>query len=37
MAIGFIFVVTTLTKDYNQQHFCNVPTEWGDRLRLRTL
>ena len=31
MAIGFIYVVTT-PKDYNQQHFCNVPTEWGDRL-----
>jgi hypothetical protein len=32
MAIGFIYVVATLTGTYRQRAFCNVPTEWGDRL-----
>jgi hypothetical protein len=32
MARGFIYVMTTLTKDYVQKAFCNVPTQWGDRL-----
>jgi hypothetical protein len=32
MATGFIYVVNSVTKDYEQQAFCNVPTEWGDRL-----
>ena len=32
MINGFVYVVTTLTKDYIQRKFCNVPTEWGDRL-----
>jgi hypothetical protein len=32
MAIGFIYVVTTVNKDYIQKKFRNVPTEWGERL-----
>lgn len=32
MARGFIYVVTTLTRDYVQETFHNVPTQWGDRL-----
>ena len=32
MATGFIYTVSTLTKDYVQQAFCNVPTQFGDRL-----
>lgn len=32
MATGFIYVVTTITKEYIQEKFRNVPTEWGDRL-----
>lgn len=32
MATGFIYVVTTLAKDDDQKAFCNVPTEWRDRL-----
>jgi hypothetical protein len=32
MATGFIYVVTTLKRGYVQKAFCNVPTEWGDRL-----
>lgn len=32
MARGFIYVVTTLTRGYMQKAFCNVPTQWGDRL-----
>ncbi len=33
MATGFVYVVRTIkTKNYIQKHFCNVPTEWGDRL-----
>jgi len=32
MARGFIYVVTTLTRDYEQMSFKSVPTEWRDRL-----
>ena len=32
MAKGFVYVVTTLTKDYVQRAFRNVPTAWGDRI-----
>ena len=32
MATGFVYTVTTLTKDYVQKAFCNVPTQFGDRL-----
>ena len=32
MATGFIYVVTTVNSRYQQRAFCNVPTEWGDRL-----
>jgi hypothetical protein len=32
MATGFVYVVMTLTRDYIQRDFCNVPNEWGDRL-----
>jgi len=33
MSTGFVYVVRTAgTKDYIQSQFCNVPTEWGDRL-----
>jgi len=32
MAKGFIYVVTTVTKDYVQGAFFHVPTEWGDRI-----
>jgi hypothetical protein len=33
MATGFVYIVRTAgTKDYIQGEFCNVPTEWGDRL-----
>jgi hypothetical protein len=32
MARGFIYVVTSVTKDYEQQSFCNVPTEFAGRL-----
>jgi hypothetical protein len=32
MASGFVYVVMTLTRNYIQRDFCNVPTEWGDRL-----
>ena len=33
MATGFVYVVRTIkTKNYIQKDFCNVPTEWGDRL-----
>ena len=35
MATGFIYTVSTLTKDYVQQAFCNVPTQFGDRLYWR--
>jgi len=32
MATGFVYIVTTVNKDYIQREFRNVPTEWGDRL-----
>jgi hypothetical protein len=32
MAQGFIYVVKTATRRYEQRHFHNVPTEWNDRL-----
>ena len=32
MEVGFIYVVASVTKDYLQPNFCNVPTEWEDRL-----
>jgi hypothetical protein len=32
MATGFIYTVTTLNRDYVQEAFCNVPTQFGDRL-----
>ena len=32
MATGLIYTVTTLTKAYVQKAFCNVPTQFGDRL-----
>lgn len=32
MAKGFVYVVTTVTKDYVQRAFRNVPTAWGDRI-----
>jgi hypothetical protein len=32
MPTGFIYVLTTVTKHYEQRRFCNVPTEWEDRL-----
>lgn len=32
MATGFIYIVTTLNRDYIQKHFRNVPTEWQKRL-----
>ena len=30
--VGFIYVMTTVTEDYAQMAFCNVPMEWSDRL-----
>jgi hypothetical protein len=32
MSTGFIYVLSTVTKYYEQEHFCNVPTEWEGRL-----
>jgi len=32
MSKGFIYVVKTLTKDYVQEAFRNVPTQWNNRL-----
>jgi hypothetical protein len=32
MPTGFIYVMTTVTKDYEQASFCNVPAQWKDRL-----
>ena len=32
MATGFIYVVTSVTRQYQQEEFRNVPTEWNDRL-----
>jgi len=32
MATGFIYVVTTVTRNYAQRAFCSVPTELGDHL-----
>jgi hypothetical protein len=32
MATGFIYVVRTVTPSYTQPAFCNVPTEFDDRL-----
>jgi hypothetical protein len=32
MAKGFIYVITTVTKDYVQGAFFHVPTEWEDRI-----
>jgi hypothetical protein len=32
MAKGFIYVITTVTRDYVQGAFFHVPTEWGDRI-----
>jgi hypothetical protein len=32
MARGFIYVVTTVTRDYDQREFACVPTEWNGRL-----
>lgn len=32
MSKGFIYVVATLTRDYVQKAFCNVPTQWKNRL-----
>ena len=32
MATGFIYTITTLNKYYVQKAFCNVPTQFGDRL-----
>ena len=32
MANGFIYTVTTLTKAYVQKAFCDVPTQFGDRI-----
>ncbi len=32
MPTGFIYVMTTVTKRYEQEAFCNVPTQWHDRL-----
>lgn len=30
-ATGFIYIVTSVTKDYAQEDFCNVPSEWKGR------
>lgn len=32
MPKGFIYVMSTVTRYYEQQDFCNIPTEWEDRL-----
>ncbi len=32
MATGFVYVVTSLTKDYLQRAFRSVPTAWGNRI-----
>ena len=32
VARGFIYVMTTLNRDYEQKAFCYVPTQWGNRL-----
>lgn len=32
MATGFVYTVTTLTNHYAQKAFCNVPTQFGNRL-----
>ncbi len=32
MATGFIYTASTLTKEYVQRAFRNVPTQFGDRL-----
>lgn len=32
MPTGFIYVMTTVTRDYQQEAFCNVPTQWNDRI-----
>jgi len=32
MASGFIYVIRSLTKDYVQKEFWNVPTEWRERI-----
>lgn len=32
MATGFMYTINTLTKDYVQRSFCNVPTQFGNRL-----
>jgi len=32
MPTGFIYVLSTVSKYYEQWHFCNVPTEWEGRL-----
>ena len=32
MPTGFIYTITTLTKEYVQEAFCRVPTQYGDRI-----
>jgi hypothetical protein len=32
MPTGFIYVLSTVTRHYEQTAFCNVPTEWENRL-----
>jgi len=32
MATGFVYTVTTLNRNYIQKAFCNVPTQFGERL-----
>lgn len=32
VATGFVYVMTSVTAGFEQAHFCNVPTQWGDRL-----
>lgn len=32
MATGFIYIITSVNRNYDQEYFCNVPTFWNGRL-----
>lgn len=32
MATGFIYILRSVNRNYDQKHFCNVPTFWNGRL-----
>ena len=32
MSKAFVYIMTTVTSEYDQEENCNVPTQWGDRL-----